>query len=132
LPDLASNPRYETVRLRAEHADELIPRLRKALAARTALEWEALFGERVPCAPAREIEDMFDHPQVQAEGMVHSFEHPVAGRYRGLSGAFKFGNAAPPTPRPAPTFGQHSDEVLAIAGYSVDEITRLREAGALH
>jgi crotonobetainyl-CoA:carnitine CoA-transferase CaiB-like acyl-CoA transferase len=131
LSELATNPRYETVRLRAEHADELVPLLRKALAARSALEWEALFGERVPCAPAQEIEDMFDHPQVLAEEMVHSFDHPTAGRYRGLSRAIKFGDAAPPSPRPAPTFGQHSDEVLGAAGYDAVQIAALREAGAL-
>ena len=38
--------------------------------ARTALEWEALFGERVPCAAARAVEDMFDHPQVASEGIL--------------------------------------------------------------
>jgi hypothetical protein len=28
------------------------------------------FGERVPCAAVRPIEDMFDHPQVLAEDLV--------------------------------------------------------------
>ncbi len=37
------------------------------LAARTALEWEELFGEEVPCAAARTVEDMFDNEQVLAE-----------------------------------------------------------------
>ena len=44
--------------------------MRDALAAKTALEWEELFGERVPCAAVRPIEDMFDHPQVLAEDLV--------------------------------------------------------------
>ncbi|GAA5237150.1 CaiB/BaiF CoA transferase family protein [Verticiella sediminum] len=131
LPRLKTDPRYETVRLRAEHADELVPQLREALAARSALEWETLFGDRVPCARVLEIEDMFDHSQVLTESMVHTFEHPTAGHYRGLSSAFKFGDAAPSLPRPAPTFGQHSDEVLAAAGYGADEIATLRAAGAV-
>ncbi|MEG1771505.1 MAG: CoA transferase, partial [Comamonas sp.] len=42
LAELAANPRYASVRLRAQHADELVPLLRQALAARSALEWEAL------------------------------------------------------------------------------------------
>jgi crotonobetainyl-CoA:carnitine CoA-transferase CaiB-like acyl-CoA transferase len=33
--------------------------------------------------------------------------------------------------RPAPTLGQHSDEVLREAGFSAAEIAALREAGAL-
>ena len=40
---------------------ELLPELRSALAVRSVLEWEQLFGERVPCAAVRRIEDMFDH-----------------------------------------------------------------------
>ncbi len=130
LPQLAADPRYETVRLRAEHADELVPKVRAALQARSASEWEVLFGERVPCARALEIEDMFDHPQVLAEGMVDTFAHPVVGSYRGLSRAVKFGDAEPGPPRAAPTFGQHTRQVLAVAGYGQEEIEALRQSGA--
>ncbi|MDP9901922.1 CaiB/BaiF CoA transferase family protein [Variovorax ginsengisoli] len=130
LPQLATDPRYATVRLRAEHADELVPQVRTALAARSAPEWEQHFGERVPCAAALEIEDMFDHPQVLAERMVHEFTHPVVGRYRGLSRAVKFGDAEPQSPAPAPTFGQHTRQVLAGAGYGAEEIEALLDAGA--
>lgn len=131
LPELAANRRYDSVRKRAEHAPELVPKIRTALQARSAQEWETLFGERVPCAAAREIEDMFDHPQVLAEEIVATFDHPTVGRYRGLSRAIKFGGAAQPVPRAAPTFGQHSDEVLAGLGYRGDEIAALRAAGVL-
>lgn len=42
--------RYDSVRKRATHHDEIVPRLRVELAKRTALEWELVFGEEVPCA----------------------------------------------------------------------------------
>jgi hypothetical protein len=45
------------MRSRAAHAAELVPEARAALAARSALEWEEIFGERVPCAAVRPIED---------------------------------------------------------------------------
>jgi crotonobetainyl-CoA:carnitine CoA-transferase CaiB-like acyl-CoA transferase len=126
-PHLAADPRYDTVRKRAAHADELVPALRQALAARTALEWEALFGERVPCAAVRTVEDMFEHPQPLAEGMIREFHHPRVGAYRGLAGAFAYDEPTP-APRSAPTFGQHSDQVLAAVGYGADEIAALRAA----
>jgi formyl-CoA transferase len=132
LPALATDPRYDTVRKRAEHAQALIPQVRAALRAHSALEWEQRFGERVPCAAVRQIEDMFDHPQVQAEGLVQDFSHPLVGRYRGLSRAYLFGTAARALPqRAAPAFGQHSDEVLAGSGYSAQEITQLRAGRAV-
>jgi formyl-CoA transferase len=131
LPELAGDPRFDTVRKRAEHATLLVPRLRAALQTRTALEWEAHFGERVPCAAARPVEDMFDHPQVVAEGILASFEHPGVGHYRGMAHPVRFGGGPPPAPVAAPQLGQHSREVLASFGYPVEEIERLRGAGVV-
>ncbi|MBT2117628.1 CoA transferase [Dyella sp. LX-66] len=111
LDALADNPRYDTVRKRAEHATEILPQLHQALATRTALAWEALFGDEVPSAAARRIEDMFEHPQVLAEGIVGTIEHPVVGRYHGVAQSIKFGRTPGPEPFAAPMLGQHTDEV---------------------
>ena len=131
LPKLASDPRFDTVRKRAQHAGELVPRIRAALQARTALEWEALFGERVPCAAARAVEDMFEHPQVASERILGSFEHARIGRYRGMAHPIQFGAGPGPTPAAAPELGQHSRGILAWLGYSDEEIERLHAAGAV-
>jgi crotonobetainyl-CoA:carnitine CoA-transferase CaiB-like acyl-CoA transferase len=125
-PQLASDERYDSVRKRAEHAGELVPRLRAALARRTALDWEERFGERVPCSAVREVEDMFDHPQALAENMIQEFEHPLVGRYRGFSRAMTFGSGDAAPARAAPVFAQHADEVLARAGYDKEQIDQLR------
>jgi formyl-CoA transferase len=130
-PELASDPRCATMRSRAVHAAELVPEVRSALAARGALEWEQLFGERVPCAAVRPIEDMFDHPQVLAEDLVATLDHPLVGRYRAMKEPIKFAATPGPTPAPAPTFGQHSDEILIGCGYSAEEIALLRQRGVV-
>ena len=113
LTEIAANDRYDSVRKRAEHKDELVPKLREALAAHTALEWEAIFGEEVPCAAARAVEDMFDHPQVQAEDMIAEFAHPTLGSYRGFTRAVEFGRTPGPEPFAAPVLGQHTDALKA-------------------
>jgi len=126
LPELAADARYDTVRKRAKAAAAIVPKLRAALECRTALEWEQRFGERVPCAAVRKMEEMFDHPQVLAEDLVAQFEHKTVGPYRGIRGPVKFGASKGPAPFAAPALGQHTREVLARLGYSTAEIEELR------
>jgi crotonobetainyl-CoA:carnitine CoA-transferase CaiB-like acyl-CoA transferase len=113
LPELAANERYDSVRKRAQRFTEIVPKLHAALAGRSALEWEAIFGEEVPCAAARTVEDMFDNEQVLAEDMVAEFAHPTLGSYRGFTRPVQFGRTPGPTPFAAPTLGQHTQTVLA-------------------
>ncbi|MCC2596376.1 CoA transferase [Pusillimonas sp. MFBS29] len=113
LTDLLSNDRYDTVRKRAAHHEEIIPRLHAALQMRSALEWETLFGEEVPCAAARAVEDMFSFPQVQAEDMIAVYDHPEVGKYRGLKRAVKFSRTPGPEPFAAPTLNQHGELIAA-------------------
>lgn len=131
LTQLLGDSRYDSVRKRAQHAEEIVPLLRKALSARSALEWEEIFGESVPCAAARSVEDMFDHPQVQAEGMLQEAAHPLVGSYRGFAHPVSFDRTPCVPLQPSPTFGQHSEDVLAAHGYSAEEIGRLRSLGVL-
>jgi formyl-CoA transferase len=128
LPNLAADPNYDSVRKRAERAEEIVPKIRAALLARTAIEWEQIFGEEVPCCAVRQIEDMFDHPQVNAQELVATFEHPAVGRYRGLANPIKFSASEPNAPCAAPAQGQHTDEILAACGFSKEEIADLRKA----
>lgn len=111
MTDLPDDERYATVRGRAAHAEVLIGRLREALAAHDALEWETIFGDAVPCAAARPVEDMFEHPQVLAEDMIAEVAHPVLGTYRGVTRPIRFGRTAGPRPFAAPTLGQHGEEI---------------------
>ena len=131
LADMAADPRLDSVRKRAEHAAEIVPRLRAALARHTALEWEQLFGDAVPCAAARKVEDMFMHPQVQAEGIIGTIEHPHIGPYMGVTRSVTFSRTPGPKPFAAPTLGQHSDAVLRECGVAADEVQAMRARGVL-
>jgi len=131
LPELALDEAYDTVRKRAQRATEIVPKVRAALRTRTALEWEKVFGDRVPCGAVRPIEDMFDHPQVVAEGLVAEYEHPSVGRYRGMAKPLKFSETPGSEPYAAPTLGQHTAEVLRRYGYSEQDLRRLRELGVI-
>ena len=109
LPELASGERYDSVRKRAQHHHELVPMLREVLSKKSALEWEVIFSDEVPCAAALEVEDMFEHPQVLAEELIATFKHSVVGSYRGFKNPIRFGRTPCPEPFAAPTLGQHND-----------------------
>ncbi|HEY4068783.1 MAG TPA: CoA transferase [Burkholderiaceae bacterium] len=123
LHALLDGDRYDSVRKRALRRDEIVPQLHAVLATRSALEWEALFGEEVPCAAARSVEDMFEFPQVAAEQLLTTIDHPTLGSYRGFTRPATFSRTPGPEPFASPTLGQHTDRVRA-------EAARTRPAGS--
>ena len=56
---------------------------------------------------------VFDEPQARHNGMVMEVDDPMLGRVEQVAPGIRFDGAAPPTPTPAPTPGQHTEAVLA-------------------
>jgi len=138
LPDLADNPDYDTVKKRAERAEALVPLVRQALARASAREWAERFGQSVPCAEVRPVEDMFEHPQVQAMGFIKPYRNENAGGYLGLAQWAHFGPAAADPAageaaggRGAPGKGEHSRNILSTLGYTADEVERLMSSAVV-
>ena len=69
-----------------------------------------------------------DHPDLVDNGMIVEFDDPVVGRVRAIGPVSVLTNTPAVVTRPAPTIGQHTDEVLAQLGYSAADIGALREA----
>ncbi|MGQ0583813.1 MAG: CaiB/BaiF CoA transferase family protein [Reyranella sp.] len=135
LSHLVGDARYDDMKKRKQHEDALVPQLRAALVTRTATEWEALFGERVPCAVVRDLEDMFDHPQVEAQELVVTHAHPKVGSYKAMVGPVSIEGAegsGRSAERRAPLLGEHTDEILRQAGLGLAQIEALRKDGAIN
>lgn len=132
VPQLAQNEKYDSVKKRAQFADEIVPIIRMALQAKSAKQWEDLFGSSVPCSAVRSIEAMFDDPQVLDQDFIRESQHPRLGRYRTLARPFKFGQSKnSPTPIPAPMLGQHTEQVLTQLGYDAQQIEAAEQTGAI-
>lgn len=114
LSHLRDDPRYADVRLRKVNEDDLIVALRPVLLQRSAREWEAHFGMRVPCTAVRGIEDMFEDAQVSHQRLVATLDHPLLGTYRAASEPIRFnGERAPRPERRAPMLGEHTVSVVS-------------------
>jgi len=61
--------------------------------------------------------------------MVREVEHPTAGTISMLASPLKLSGTPTADLQAPPLLGQHTDEVLAAAGYDAATITRLRERG---
>ena len=62
--------------------------------------------------------------------MVVELDQPELGKVRQLGIPVKLSRTPADPTRPAPAFGEHTDEVLAEAGYSAEEIAAMKESGA--
>ncbi|WP_426956985.1 CaiB/BaiF CoA transferase family protein [Muricoccus radiodurans] len=85
----------------------------------------------VPCAPINEVPQVFDDPQVKHRNMLRHLPHPQSGTVPQVVSPMNFRNAPLAFDRPPPLLGQHTQEVLAEAGYPADEIARLSAAGII-
>ena len=91
----------------------------------------ALDAAGVPCGPINSIAEVAADPQALAREMVVELDHPRAGRTRALGLPVKLSATPGGVRRPAPTFGQHTREVLGEFGFSGAEIDALYAANAV-
>ncbi len=130
-PDLRGDARFATNADRVAHRAVLVPLLKTAFARRPVGEWLArLEGVGIPAAPVRTLDAALEDPVVEARGMLAALSHPTAGLVH-VPGVPWHGDAAPTAlRRPPPRLGEHTDEILAEAGYDAAAIARMRAAGA--
>ena len=126
------DPRFLTVNDRAVNATDRISMTGDVLATNTSAYWlERLDAEGVPSAPVLSREDVITHPQIQANDLIHEYDHPIAGRIRQPRPAARFDQTPSGIQRPAPGLGEHSSEILMELGYSDEQIESLIDQGVL-
>jgi crotonobetainyl-CoA:carnitine CoA-transferase CaiB-like acyl-CoA transferase len=69
-PDVARDERFATNPMRVQHRSVLVPLLAQWLLTRTTAQWvNQLEAAAVPCSPILSIDQVLEHPQVQARGL---------------------------------------------------------------
>ena len=116
-PEWLDDERFRTAGGRVAYAKERLDQTADVLRTRTTQEWlERLDAEQVPCAPILPLSGVIAHPQIEASELIVESEHPVAGRLRQPRAAARFEQTPASLRRPAPTLGEHTDEILAELG----------------
>jgi crotonobetainyl-CoA:carnitine CoA-transferase CaiB-like acyl-CoA transferase len=103
-------------------------------AERTRDAWEAFAAQHDCCLePVLDLDEVLGSELVQARDMVVEIDQPgVVEPVRQLGVPIKLGRTpADPGRGPGPGLGEHTDDVLAAAGFSDAEIADLHDSGAV-
>jgi crotonobetainyl-CoA:carnitine CoA-transferase CaiB-like acyl-CoA transferase len=106
----------------------------EAFRSRTRAEWEAFATEHDCCVePVLDMDEALQSELVSAREMVVELDQPGASAPVKLLGLPIKLDRTPgdPSRAPGPGLGEHTDEVLAAAGYGAEEIAAMKESGAI-
>lgn len=121
LAHIAEDPRFASLDARLQHRDalrEVMATEVAAVAATLPVEdiGRRMAAEQVPFARVRRLAELHEDPQVQHNRLFREIDHPVAGRLRDARPAPLFSATPAEAGAPAPTVGQHTREILTLAG----------------
>ena len=133
--DLVGVEEYSSKYQRAQHMEEIDGAVQEWLDGRRKDEVVAeLLDAGVPCAPVQEVEEIIDDPHLKERGMLNFLENQSEGRDEvpvpGMP--IKYSGSESPEVEPAPTIGEHTEEVLEeVLSYTANDVDRLRDEDAI-
>jgi len=129
--DALDDTRFKDWRARTENEPALREIIEGALAKDDPKSWEArLTAADVPCATVWKIEEITRHPQLEHRDVLQTIDSRY-GPMRLVGAGFRLAHGSPGIEREPPTLGEHTDEILAEAGYTPAEIKDLRRDGVI-
>jgi crotonobetainyl-CoA:carnitine CoA-transferase CaiB-like acyl-CoA transferase len=129
--DALEDARFADWRARTANAGALREVLEAALATADAKTWETrLTAADVPCSTVWTIHEIVEHPQLQHRDVLQTVDTRF-GPMRLVGAGFRLAHGSPGIEREPATLGEHTDAILAEAGYRPDEIARLRGEGVV-
>ena len=129
--DLLTDPKFATNPSRVKHRAEVVGVLSEIFRTDTVEHWIALLeANDIPTCRVNSLDEILAHPQIATNGLVVEHTDPVRGRIGIIGPPVKMSGTATGFERPAPTIGEHTDEVLREFGLDDAEIARRRAAKA--
>ena len=132
VPDMATDPRYQSLQLRAKNRPQLNADIAAVTMQNTTKFWiDLLNKEGVPCGSIKNVQETMEDPQVQHLGMAKTLQHPKLGEISVVGQAVILSRSKRDVFTAAPDRGEHNDEVYAEFGVTAERLASLRQEGAI-
>jgi CoA:oxalate CoA-transferase len=132
--NLANDPRYIDREDRKKRRLELKTEIEAALEEKSAKEWSALLNANgVPAGEVLSVPDVLELPAIAASGLIRRFK-AAPGVDRDIAvvrSGFRLASGDPEPSTPPPILGADTDKILEELGYNRDEVTDLKQRGAV-
>ncbi len=130
-PILVDDERFAHSSARAQNGPECIDVIDEAFAERTLDEWkERLADFDGVWTPFQTLDELYSDPQVIANGYLPSMTHGSGDEVQLVASPAQF-DEQPVEIERAPELGEHTELVLNEIGIGWDEITAMKESGAI-
>ena len=134
--DLPADPRFKTLADRIAHADAMRTLLADAFTLQTSEVWEIRLAEAgIPASRISTVPQVLNgNNQLAHRSTIRTVARQAEageGSWSYVNVPFHATHAEQGAPRPSPLLGEHTDEILAEAGFSTTEIAELRRDGAV-
>jgi len=128
LDELVADPRFKTAEVRGSHMPQLRSIVQERAATQPSDYWLTRLVEAdIPCTLVQDYEMLAHDPQALENGYLYSYEHPRFGVLQAVGPVVSFSKAGSVLQGPAPGEpGQHTQTILADAGFTTEEIAQLR------
>ena len=131
-PELATDPKFETMSARADNNEECVAILDEAFGKKTRDEWLKLFREDesdLIYTIVNNVDDLPQDPQVIANDYIVELDHPNHGPTQMVGVPVGLSETPGSVREPAPELGQHTEQVLMeTLGWEWARISALRDA----
>jgi CoA:oxalate CoA-transferase len=123
------DPRFARYAGRRDHWGTFVELLETWSGTRTTAECQAAFDAAgVPSSPYRRVKEVLDDPQLAHRGALAEV-HDKGGSFKVMNPPFRFSELPVQVGGFSSELGEHTRGVLELAGYAVEEIEQMVEAG---